>query len=156
MNPSPELLGLIGDARERSQPQPTRWNPFALSSSVATFTAVCQQHEKEVDRETHPDMYDPIPGNWPQVIDWKAIPDRVRSFKDYLQRIIYDVDNHWIYPSSCQLARPLNEDPEQLALHPRIHSYFWKAMTNDIILFGQRYVWGIDGQTTTFARTQPG
>ena len=155
-NPSPKLLNLISEARSRSHPLPTKWNPFALSSPVASFTAVCQQHEKEVDQETHPEAYDPIPGCWPHSIDWKTIPDRVRSFMDYLQRIIYDVDTQWADPCSCQLTRPLEEDPEQLIIHPRTHSYFWKAITNDIIHFGHKYVWGIDGQTTTFERTQPG
>ena len=155
-NTSPKLLGLINDSRELSHPRPTRWNPFALYSPVATFTAVCHQHEQELDREIHPDAYDPTPAGWPEIINWKTIPDRVLSFRDYLQSIIDDVDRRWMYPSSCQLTTPLDEDLDQLLLHPRTHSYFWKAMTNDIILFGHKYVWGIDGQTATFERTQPG
>ena len=117
---------------------------------------MCDLHERELDREIHPEAYDPIPRGWPQVIEWEKIPDRVLSVKDYLQGIIDDVDQRWACPSSCQLTRPLDEDPEQLILHPRTQSYFWKAMTNDIITLGHKYVWGIDGQTTTFERTQPG
>ena len=155
-NPSPKLLTLISDARKLSKPQPTKCNPFALYSPVATFTSVCHLHERELDREIHPDSYDPITRGWPQIIDWKMIPHRVLLLREYLQGIIDDIDQQWTYPSSCKLTRSLDEDPKQLRLHPRTESYFWKAITNDIIRFGHHHVWGIDGQTATFERTQPG
>ena len=147
----------MAEARKISTQQPTKWNPLSLSCPVAAMSAICHLHEKELDRELDPLAYDPAPGGWPEVIDWKGLPHRVVGMKDCLWHIIDDIDYEWQMSSSSKLdVRSLEEDPNILAICPRTESYFWKAITNDIIMHGRRYIRDLDGQTEIYKRTKPG
>ena len=144
-------------AREVSVPLPTKWIPFSLKCSLSVMSAVCYLHEKELDRELDPLAYDPALGGWPESIDWKKIPHRVIRMQECLQRIVEDIDHEWQTSSpSKRTVRPLEEDLDLLAIHPRTESYFWKGITNDIIVHGLRYIKDLDGQTEIYKRTKPG
>lgn len=144
-------------ARNLSAPQPTKWNPFSLKAPLSVISDVCHRHEQERDRELDPLAYDPAPGGWPESIDWKAIPHRVASLTDYIQRIVDDIDNEWQRPLlSKRAVKSLDENRDLLAIHPRTESYFWKAITNDVIVHGSRYIHDLDGQTEIYKRTKPG
>ena len=156
-NPSEELQALMEAARDLSVAQPTKWNPLAMSGSVAVISAVCHRHERELDQELDPLAYNPTLRGWPEIIDWKAIPHRVISMKDSLQRIADDVDEEWQRsPLSKRHVKSLEEDSALLTTHPRTESFFWKAITNEIIVNGLRYVKDLDGQTEIYKRTKPG
>ena len=121
------------------------------------MSAVCYLHEKELDRELDPLAYDPALGGWPEIINWETIPHRVVSMRDDLQRIVDDTDHEWQGPSpSKRSVKALEEDSDLLAISPRTESYFWKAITNDIIVHGLRYIRDLDGQTEIYKRTKPG
>ena len=128
-----------------------------MSGPVSAVSAVCHRHEQELDQELDPLAYDPAPGGWPESIDWNAIPRRVVAMKDYLQRIADDVDEEWQKPLlSKRPVRSLEEDCASLLTRPRTESFFWKAITNEIIVHGFRYVKDLDGQTEIYKRTKPG
>lgn len=157
-NPSVTLQTLIQAARKRSDPQPTAYNPLALRAPVEAFAAVCYQHEQENDQHVNQQAYDPAPGGWPLVINWQAFISRVIGAGENLKRIVDDVDEDWS-PASCRPKREprdLREDHSKLTLRPRKESYFWKAITNDVIKYGSRYVSSVKGQLMTFERTKPG
>lgn len=118
---------------------------------------VCYRHEHERDQELDPLAYDPTAWGWPETINWNAIPQRVVCLKDHLQRIIDDVDEEW--QNASRLGRttgPLSEDPDLLTIRPRKENFFWKAITNDIIVHGLRYIKDLGGQTEIYKRTKPG
>lgn len=124
---------------------------------MAAMSAVCYLHEKELDRELDPLAYDPGPGGWPENIDWKTLPHRVVSLMDRLRHIVDDIDEEWQTSSpSKRVVRSLEEDSDLLQIRPRTESYFWKAITNDIIVHGSRYIKDLDGQTEIYKRTKPG
>lgn len=155
--PSLELRAQINQARHLSVSQPTLENPLARSLSIAALTSVCHLHERELERELNPDMYDPPPEGFPAFIDWSTLPERTISLQDHLRRIIDDVDEQWRKPSARQRSvRRLREYPDQLMLHPRTESYFWKAITNDIIVHGLQYFETMSGQMNALNRTRPG
>ena len=102
-------------------------------------------------------MYDPPPENWPAFIDWKALPVRTMAFQTYLRRIIDDVDKEWSKPSlSKRSVRRLKESPDRLMRHPRTESFFWKAVTNEIIAHGYKHFEGPQGQLNCLDRARPG
>ena len=128
-----------------------------MSGPLAAISAVCHRHEQELDQELDPLAYNPALRGWPEIIDWKAIPHRVVSMKDVLQRIADDVDEEWQSPPLARRhVKSLEENPALLTTRPRTESFFWKAITNDIVKNGLRYVKDLDGQTEIYKRTKPG
>ena len=124
---------------------------------MEAFAAVCYQHEQEVGQEVNLPAYNPTPGGWPLVIDWQVFIARVIGAQVHLQRILDDVDENWSpNREHPRVPRDLREDSNRLALRPRKESYFWKAITNDILKHGSRYVFGVKGQMMTYERTKPG
>lgn len=144
-------------ARKVSTPRPTKWNPFSLSGPLSAMSTVCSLHERERDRELHPLAYDPTAWGWPETIKWRRIPQRVVSLVDHIQRIVDDVDEEWQTSSQFKrIERSLEEDANLLVVRPRKENFFWKAITNDVIAHGLRYIKDLGGQTEIYKRTKPG
>ena len=99
---------------------------------------------------------------WPTEVDWGVFIQRVIGLRDYLQRIIDDVDDDWQrvqdesgHPANHQQL-PLVEDPQVLSDRPRKESVLWKSLMNDIARGGSLHVAGISGQYENFETRLPG
>lgn len=148
---------MINSARLVSVPQPTTVNPLGLQASVAVITSVCYLHTQELRREMYASLYGAPPFGWPALIDWKIVLERGLSFKHDLQQIVYDVDKRWQEsPPLQQNLNSFHEDSDQLRRHPRMESYFWKSVTNDILVHGHGYVDTMDGYMEIARRASPG
>ena len=128
--------------------------------NVKTFRILCiiiVGGAEELDRERNPSMYGPPPCRWPSAIDWKVFIGRAFSLGDKLQSIVDDIDERWQDSfSSRKSLRSFQEEPQQLLVHPRTESYFWKTITNDILVHGRKYPELPDGTLVILSRARPG
>lgn len=155
--PSQELLDMMAVVRSRSLARPSRHNPNGLYVSFPAMASVCYLHAEELDRERNPSMYGPPPCRWPSAIDWKVFIGRAFSLGDKLQSIVDDIDERWQDSfSSRKSLRSFQEEPKQFLVHPRTESYFWKAITNDILVHGRKYPEIPDGTLVILSRARPG
>ena len=123
------------------------------------FAGVCSAHELEKY-----DMVIAQAEGWPTEVDWRVFIERVIDLRDYLQRIIDDVDEDWQpvqrgnsdHRDRRPISLPLAEDAQALADRPRKESVLWKSLMNDIACHGSLHVAGVLGQYENFNTRLPG
>ncbi|KAG9126134.1 hypothetical protein FRC07_004741 [Ceratobasidium sp. 392] len=84
-NPSPDLLRTMAELKLLAKPEPRARNPLGMKAPLTTFINLCHMHRAE---STH--VQRGKENNWPAVIDWNNVRERLRSMRvvEALQEII--------------------------------------------------------------------
>ncbi|KAG6330683.1 hypothetical protein ID866_8406 [Astraeus odoratus] len=138
--PTPSLQCLLSNARRQSYADARLRNPRGLKAPLAIYISVCQRHRFE----TH-QLPIALERGWPQVIDFRKVPMRVKRMKAELEAIILKGD---------PLASGDDEDDDDRTSSSR--SVFWREVMKEVKKQGSRVVVGVKGQYASFEKTQPG
>jgi hypothetical protein len=86
-NPSPDLLQMLAELKLSAKPEPRPRNALGLKAPLTAFINLCHMHRAE---STH--VQRGRENNWPVVIDWDTVRERLRSTPvvDALLEIISD------------------------------------------------------------------
>ncbi|KAI6167304.1 RTC4-like domain-containing protein [Pisolithus thermaeus] len=145
-HPTPSFQSLLSKAGKKSRADPRPRNPEGLAAPLAIYISVCQRHRFESHQ-----LPIALERGWPQTINFKNVPMRVKRMKPDLEAIIMDDDDD---DTDNDVVGDIDEDCDTRG--PRSRSVFWKEVKREVKKQGSRTTVGVKGQFASFEKIQPG
>ncbi|KAI6101201.1 RTC4-like domain-containing protein [Pisolithus sp. B1] len=145
-HPTPSFQSLLSKAGKKSHPDPRPRNPKGLAAPLTIYISVCQRHRFESHQ-----LPIALERGWPQSINFKNVPMRVKRMKPDLEAIIMDDDDD---DTDNDVVGDIDEDCDTRG--PRSRSVFWKEVKREVKKQGSRTTVGVKGQFASFEKIQPG
>jgi hypothetical protein len=118
-------------------------NPLALRAPSRVYVGLCQRHEFE-----NKQIRIARASGWPEKIDWKKLPMRIKKLYGKLKPIVDD--------DGGQYSADAGGRPENIRQGPREQCVFWREVNDFIKKSGASALSSIGGQYQNFHNIQPG